>query len=157
TYDELKKEQIKNNDNLVDVLKRGYGDREDITTLFVALARAAGFEANLLMVSDRRRVFFSRELLTVRQLSPILVVVRVNGADVFLQPGIPRCPYGLVRWMNTSTTAMRLDKGNDKDRPGGGVFIEVPPATHEQALTKRTASMTLAEDGSAKGYITVEF
>ena len=47
TQKEEKKEELKPNENAGDVLDRGYGTHNDIARLFVALARAAGFEAQM--------------------------------------------------------------------------------------------------------------
>src|SRR5215831_7792525 len=152
TSKERKKEKIEELNRLVDVLKRGYGDQDDITALFVGMARAAGFEASVLMVTDREKMFFTKEFLSIRQFTPSLAVVKLNGKDVYLQPGVKLCPFGLLRWMNTSTPAMRLDK--DKKT---GFFIDVPPATYQDSLTRWTANVTLNDDGSLKGEIMVEF
>lgn len=150
TSQERQRENIEDNKNLVDVVKHGYGDREEITLLFVAMARAAGFEAAVLLVSDRQEMFFSKEVLAIRQLSPVMTVVKLNGSDIYLQPGVRSCPFGLLRWMNSSTPALRPDKKSP-------TFINVPAGTYEQSLTVRTADVALAEDGTLKGEVNVEF
>jgi len=150
TPEELRKEKIEDNENVVEILKRGYGDSVDITVLFAAMARAAGFDVSLLLVSDRKELFFTNDLLSLRQLSLVVAGVKLNGKEVYLQPGARFCPFGLLRWNRTSTPALRLD-------PKGGKFITTPPATYEQSLTKRTATMAIAEDGAIKGEVTVEF
>jgi hypothetical protein len=60
---EAKKEKIKEHQSVADVLARDYGWRNEITRLFVALARAAGFEASIVRVSDRRVHVFNRSVL----------------------------------------------------------------------------------------------
>ncbi len=150
TEEELKKEKLKDNENLSDLLKRGYGDSGDITALFVGMARAAGFESSLLLVSDRREAFFSDKLLTLRELGGRMAVVKLDGHDVYFQPGIRFCPYGLLRWENTSTEALKFDKK-------GGSFVTVPPLTSDRSMTRRTANMALNDEGSLQGEITVEF
>lgn len=147
---EKKKEKIKGNENLGDVVKRGYGDSEDITTFFVGMARAAGFDASLLLVSNRREEFFSNKLLSLSNLSGRMAVVKLNGNDIYLQPGVRFCPFGLLRWANTSTEALKFDKK-------GSTFITVPPLTNDRSVTRRLAQMELGGDGSLKGQLTVEF
>lgn len=147
---ERKKQKLKTNENLGDILKRGYGDSEDITAFFVGMARAAGFEASLLLVSNRREEFFSNKLLSLDNLSGRMAVVKLNGKDIYLQPGVRFCPFGLLRWANTSTEALRPDKK-------GGTFITTPPLTNDLSVTRRIARMELGEDGSLKGQLTVEF
>jgi hypothetical protein len=150
TNTELKKENIKGNENVADVLKRGYGDREDVTFLFVALARAAGFDASVVMVSSRESKFFLKSVLSARQFDSQVAAVQVNGKNLFLDPGTKFCPYGLIRWIRTSTAALKLDQN-------GGTFVIVSPATQDKAVISRTANLALSEDGSLKGDVTVEF
>jgi hypothetical protein len=147
---ERKKEQLKENNNLGDLIKRGYGDYEDITEFFVGMARAAGFDAQMVLVSNRKNSFFSSQVLNVFALTGRAAVVKVNGTDVYLQPGVRFCPYGLMRWANTSTEALKYDKK-------GSTFVLVPPLDNKRSLTLRTIKAELAEDGSLNGEVTVEF
>ena len=147
---ELKKEKLKLNQNSGDVLARGTGDREDITRLFVALARAAGFDASIVRVSNRQNKFFDKGLLSRRQLDSEIAVVNQAGKDVYLDPGTMFCPYGYLRWIRTSTQGIKLDKK-------GGVFVMAPPATYDKSTIRRNAEMVLDRDGNLTGTITVRF
>jgi hypothetical protein len=147
---ELRKEKIKLPENVGDVLKRDYGDRISITRTFVAMARAAGFEASIVGVSDRQHMFFSKSYLSASQIGTELAAVKLNGNDVYLQPGAKFCPFGTIRWMFTSTTGLKLDKN-------GGTFITTPPALPDKSITRRTANLELDSEGNAKGEITVSF
>jgi hypothetical protein len=148
--EERKKQGIKENENAGDVLKHGYGHQWEIARLFVALARAAGFDASILRASSRRTRFFTKEVLSSRQLDAEIVLVLLNGNELYLDPGTRFCPYGLVRWIYTSTAAMNLAKSSV-------TFVTVPPAKQDKAVIKRTANVTVSEDGSLKGEIIVEF
>lgn len=150
TEEEQKKEKLKTNEGVVDILKRGYGDEGDITLVFVALVRAAGFDASVLFVSNREEAFFSKEVLSVRQLDRLIADVKVDGKDIYLDPGTKYCPYGLLRWMRTSTTALKPDKKNP-------VLVEIPGATFQRAVTRRTVEATIDTDGSLKADLTVQF
>jgi hypothetical protein len=79
-----------------------------------------------------------------------VALVKLNGKDIYLQPGVRFCPYGLIRWPNTSTDALMFDKK-------GGTFVTVPPLTNERSLTHRVATMELTDQGSLKGELLVEF
>ena len=147
---ERKKEKLKENENVADVLKHGHGDHDDIALVFAAMAKASGFTPSILLVSNRRDKFFNKNLLSKDQLDAMIVVVPVNGKEIYLDPGTKFCPFGLIRWMRTSTTALKLDAK-------GGSFITVPPAAHDKAVTYRTANVALAPDGSLKGDATVQF
>ena len=58
TEKEQKRAKEKQNSNVEDVWKRAYGNGRELNWLFLALARAAGFEANSVFLSDRRHYFF---------------------------------------------------------------------------------------------------
>jgi hypothetical protein len=147
---ELKKEKLKLNQNAGDVLARGTGDREDITRFFVALARAAGFDASIVRVSDRKTKFFDKGLLSEQQLETEIAVVSLAGKEIYLDPGTKFCSYGYLRWIRTSTQGLKLDKK-------GGVFVTVPSATYDKATTRRNAEMALDRSGNLTGTITVKF
>jgi hypothetical protein len=150
TEAEDKKENLKPLHDVRDLLARGYGNRDEITGFFVAMARSAGFQASILRVSNRREKFFDQGLLSRRQLDAEIALVTLDGQDMFFDPGTRFCPFGFVRWMRTSSMALKLDKK-------GGIFIKVPSAAYDKATVRRSADLILDEDGSLKGRITVWF
>jgi hypothetical protein len=150
TEQETKKENLKGNQNAADVLARGTGYRNDITRLFVGMARAAGFDASIVRVSNRKEKFFDKGLLSQRQLDTEIAVVNVAGKDLYLDPATPYCSYGYLRWIRTSAQGLKLDKK-------GGVFVTAPGAPYDQALTRRTAEMELDPEGTLRGKVTVKF
>ena len=150
TEEEQKKENLKGNQNVSDVLARGTGNRSDVTRLFVALARAAGFEASVVRVSNRKDKFFDKGLLSRRQLDSEIALVNQAGKDIYLDPGTRFCPYGYLRWIRTSTMGLKLDKK-------GGVFVTAPGAGYDKATTRRTADLSLDRNGDLRGTIVVKF
>ncbi len=147
---EDKKEDLKSNESVTDVLTRGYGYRNEIAELFAALARAAGFDAELLRASSRRDHVFNSRLLSEEQLNVEIVRVNINGAPLYLDPGTRFCPFGMVAWDYTSTAALKLDKN-------GGEFVVVPTTAADKNVVRRTADLALNHDGSAQGDLIVEF
>src|SRR5258708_3174312 len=148
--EERKKEQLKPNENVGDVLKRGYGDRVDITLLFAAMARALGMDASVLYVSSRLERFFNSKVMDASQLDSMMAMVKVNGKDIYLDPGTRFCPYGMVRWFRTSTAALKPEKD-------GGTFLEMPSLSYDKDVIYRLADMVLTQDGSLKGSIIVKY
>ncbi|MBZ5530682.1 MAG: DUF3857 and transglutaminase domain-containing protein [Acidobacteriia bacterium] len=150
TEEEQKKESLKPNQNVADVLTRGYGYRDDITRTFIAMARAAGFTASLVRVSNRSERFFDKNTMSRRQLDAEIAQVSLNGRDVLLDPGTRFCPFGLLRWIRTSTKAMRVTKG-------GGEMFETPGAPQDQAVIERTTQASLDDDGALQAEIKVVY
>jgi hypothetical protein len=147
---EQKKEHLKDNQNAGDVLARGTGYRDDITRLFVALARAGGFDASIVRVGNRQAKLFDKVLLSRRQLDTEIALVNLGGKDLFLDPGTQLCPYGYIRWVRTSGEGLKLDKK-------GGIFVTVPAATYDKASIERIANVELAADGTLSGTAIVRF
>lgn len=147
---EEKHEDIKEIKHASDVLSRGYGNRNDINLLFIAMARAAGFNAALVAVSSRRNRFFNQEVLSLRQFDSFIADVIVSGQHTYLDPGTKFCPYGLLRWMETSTKGMRPSTW-------GSNFVDIPPFGQDKAIIRRNANMTVVENGSIKGSLVLQF
>ncbi|HYX53061.1 MAG TPA: DUF3857 domain-containing protein [Candidatus Limnocylindrales bacterium] len=150
TAEERKAEHIQRNVDVGDVLAHGYGSRLDITLLFVAMARSAGFDASVVQVANRRNRFFVKDWTSIRQLDAVMAVVTLPTGDVYLEPGIRFCPYGQVRWIHTAIEGLRIDKK-------GGTFVKAPPVSYDKSVTRRTADLSLSEDGTLKGSVLLEF
>ena len=148
TQEEYKREHIKESNSAEDVLKRGYGIAWDIDATFVALARAAGFDATMLGVSDRSERSFNKKVLSLSVLDGSAALVKINGKEVVLDPGTRFCPYGMLPWKRTKTKALRFGKD------AGSEFISTPPPVISPM--HRTATVNVSADGALKGEVTVE-
>src|SRR5262249_11139224 len=128
-----------------DLLNEHEGYRDEIARLFVDMAQAAGVPAFLMRVADRDEYFFQAAVPNRAQLTSEIAVVTLDGKDVFLDPGTPLCPFGLLAWQHTSTQGIRQTAG------GGTELAPTAVANYKDALSKRVGWITLSEDGSAKG------
>ena len=150
TEQEKKRENQKDLNNVEEVWKRGYGDGRQITWLFLALARAAGFEAYPVWVSDRRNYFFKPNMMNDRELDENIVLVKLNGKDVFCDPGSAFTPLGLLPWPETGVPGLRLDKD-------GGAWISTMLPESTESRVERKASLRLADTGDLEGTLTMTF
>ena len=147
---EAKKESLKPNSNVTDVLAREYGSENEITELFLALARAAGFEGGLLRAPSRKDRVFDSKLLSGKQLGKEIVNVKLNDADLYLDPGTRFCPFRMAPWMYTSVPALKLSR----DR---SAFVLVPTDSADRSITRRIATGTISSQGLFKADVIVEF
>jgi hypothetical protein len=122
-----------------DILAHG-GDHNELNRSFVALLRAAGIPASLIWVPDRSRQVFMQQYLSTDQLDAEIAIVKIDGKDVFLDPGSRFCPYGIVDWRYTSAMGLRQNNG-------GTEFGETPALDYKQSLTTRKADVSV--DGNA--------
>jgi hypothetical protein len=150
TDKEEKKEHLKENKSVADVLKHGYGNSYEISALFVAMARAAGFDASLILVASREHRFYSDEFLDSSQYNWTIAGVNLQGKNLLLDPATKFCPFGFVRWTNTATSALKIGKDTWN-------FIIMPSLGQDRAVVLRSAQVALDDQGSLKGHVTVTF
>ncbi len=150
TEQELKREKQKEPGNVEDVWKAGYGSARQINWLFVALARAAGIEAYSVLISSRNRYFFKKDLMNPNELNDDIVLVKLNGASIYLDPGMAFAPYGYLAWPETGVQGLRLDKD-------GGEWVQTTMPSSDKSTIERKADLTLTPDGSLEGKLTVTY
>jgi Domain of Unknown Function with PDB structure (DUF3857)/Transglutaminase-like superfamily len=135
----------KSNRNAGDVLKSNAGYRSDITRTFVALARAAGFQAEAARVVTRDDKFFHDNILGLYgQFDSEIAIVEVDGREMYFDPATPGCPPGLLRWSATDTTFIRTS-----GEPGR--FFTTPLDPPDRSTVKRRFDLTLGQDNSLAG------
>jgi hypothetical protein len=150
TAQEVKRENQKDNENVEDVLKHGAGDGAEIDYLFCALARAAGFDASVVRVSTRNIHFFAKTTLETRQLNDIVISVKLEGKDLYLDPGNAHAPFGLLPWSETGVAGLKLDKQ-------GGQFVSTTETAANDAVTRRVGRLVMGDDGLVEGKLTVTY
>src|ERR1700674_2196973 len=150
TEKEEKRAKEKPPENVEEVWKRGYGDGMQLTWLFLGLARAAGFEAYGCWVSGRREYFFSPVTMQSAKLDSNVVLVKMNGKDLYFDPGGAFTPFGLLEWSETSVQGLRLDKD-------GGTWIQTTLPEAAESRIERVAKMKLSDTGDLEGTLTVTY
>jgi Domain of Unknown Function with PDB structure (DUF3857)/Transglutaminase-like superfamily len=150
TEQEQKREKEKPAGNVEDILKRGYGDGRQITWLFLAMARAAGFEAAPVLISRRSDFFFNPSVMNERELNDNVVQVKVNGKELYFDPGTAFTPYGSLPWWETSVTGLKLTKD-------GGTWVDTPLPDSNITRVERKADLKLDSEGSLEGKLTITY
>ena len=142
TEQEQKRSKEKDPENVEEVWKKQYGDGAELTWLFLALARAAGLDASGMWVSERRNYFFTPNSMDGRKLDENVVVVKVNGKDIFFDPGAAFVPFGMLPWSETGVQGLRLDKEQQ--------FIGTEPrlpAPAARSSIRRKSELKLSDTG----------
>lgn len=135
---------------VADILHQQAGTQQELTLVFVDMARAAGLQAYPMWITDRSRGLFDKDYLSTDQLDAYVAVVNVDGKDVFLDPGTKFCPYGLLYWPHGDTAGLR--------ETGGGIDLgRTPLPEYTGAISKRVARLTLNDDGKAEGIVAVAY
>jgi len=150
TQQERDREKVKDIHNVEDVWKRGYGESTAITWLFLALVRAAGFEANPVLVSTRDKHFFNVRLMNPYLLNASVAEVKVNDKTLYLNPGNPYAPFGLLSWYEMDVPGLRIEKDN-------GTWLLTTMPQPSDAGVDRKAILHLDDSGTLDGKITVTY
>ncbi len=156
SYDERKTEQEEKRENknpnytAEDVWKQGSGRGWELTWLYLALVRAAGFEAYPVLVSDRHNFFFNPQSMESRKLDSNLVLVKLNGKDLYLDPGAAFTPFGILRWEETGVQGLRLDKD-------GGSWVQTSLPDSSVSQIQRRAELKLSPIGDLEGKLVITF
>jgi len=94
--------------------------------------------------------FFNERIQNPDDLNSNVVLVTLDGKEIFLDPGVPFVPFGLLPWNETAVKGLRLDKD-------GGSWIEMPLTATVESRVERKCNLKLATDGTVEGKLTVTF
>ncbi|MGC1907858.1 MAG: DUF3857 domain-containing protein [Candidatus Acidiferrum sp.] len=150
TDQEQKREQAKKIKNATDLLKAGSGDGRDITWVYLALVRAAGIEAYPIWTSSRSEYFFNPKLMNANQLNSNMVLLKLNGKDVYCDPGTAFVPFGFLPWNETAVMGLKLDKD-------GGSFVTTELPQSSESVIERKAELKMSDDGTLSGNVRMTF
>ncbi|HXX99469.1 MAG TPA: DUF3857 domain-containing protein [Candidatus Limnocylindrales bacterium] len=150
TEQEQKRAKEKEISNVEDIWKRGYADEFQVNWLFLALARAAGFDASAVRTTRRDDRVFSKNMMNAADLGTNVVLVKLDGKDLFLDPGVPHAPFGMLPWAETGVAGLKLDKD-------GGTWIRTPIPDSSASQIVRKADLKLDDQGTLEGKLTLTF
>jgi hypothetical protein len=150
TEQEVERQDLTESRNAGEVLRKKAGFAHEINRAFVALARAAGFDSDALRVAPRSEVFFSDKLPDAGQMSGEIAMVTLDGKPLYLDPGTPGAPFGILSWEKSSVPSIQAAKG------GKAVWGNTPGHEPADAVTRRKADLTLNGD-VLEGTVTISF
>ncbi len=122
------------------------GSGNEIAALYLALARAAGLQADGLKVADRSQEIFDPNYLSLNQLDDLLVVLHIDGKDIYLDPGQKLCPFGQLAWSNTLAGGLQQNANRPVYTPQNGI---------KDAITAHAADLTLDAHGAVNGTVKI--
>lgn len=149
----LNEEQIEKLDvkDADDALKRGMGKSFHLDMLFAALARAAGFETNVVLAGDRSDNFFTPEKYPYANfISMAGIAVKVGNDWRYFDPCTPYIPFGFLRWNNQDVKSMLVGDG-------GSLWRNPPLSDYKQSPARRTGKFKLLADGTLEGEVRLEY
>jgi transglutaminase-like putative cysteine protease len=134
----------KENKNAADAFEHGQGTRDDVLTVFVALATAAGLDARVVAAPDRDVLFFQFDRPMPYLARGRLVAVRDGEGWLFVDPANPYSASGALRWYHEWQPVLVSD-------PKELILAKTPLSPPEYSVRRRVGTFTLTEDGTLEG------
>jgi hypothetical protein len=79
-----------------------------------------------------------------------VVLVKLNGKDMYLDPGAAFTPFGLLPWPETGVRGLKLDKD-------GGSWVTTTMPESSASRIERKADLKMTTEGSLEGKLTVTY
>lgn len=147
---ETKAEDLKPDNNVAEVLERGYATGHQVNLTFIGLARAAGFEATELYLAPRNSFVFMPDRNDASEIQAEIVWVKAGSQEYYLDPSARYYPFGVLPWYETEAGGVRVDGHT-------ATFVNTPNPQFSQATITRTADLTVNQDGSITANIQIDF
>jgi hypothetical protein len=145
---EDKAEGLKTGRNADTIWTNKRGASDELALLFVALARAAGYQAYPMAVASRNWAVFDQGVLSWDQMDDIVAIVSVNGRDIFFDPGTKYCPFTRMAPWHANATGVSTEAKLVKIRM-------TPEDRYDSNRIDRLADLTLTPDGGVTGTVKV--
>ena len=146
--DEDKAANLNLDKNSEGIWNRKRGNSWELTHLFVALARAAGFKAYPMEVASRGHDVFDQNVLSWSQLDSMIAIVVVADKELYFDPGTPFCAYGDLATTHSHVIGVSTEAKLVKIR-------STPTVPVAASLTERKADLTLSPTGEVTGKIQI--
>lgn len=142
---DAERRSFKPNTTTADTLARGIGTNQDILLAFLALARAAGFDAHPAYMQDREFMLFRKENM-LPFFNVTMAAVNVAGKWMFFEPGMRFLAPGQVRWQEQGIEALITDPSNPQ-------FVVVPFADAKESQVHQKGQLNVDAEGTLEGEI----
>lgn len=137
--------------NAADTFKKGAGRPVSIDLLFAALAKAAGYEVNVIAAGDRSENYFDPQKYPFPGFVSLAgVAVKVGDEWKFFDPCRPFLPFGRLEWNREDVQSLMI--GED-----GNFWKRTPLSTPKSSPAQRIADLELKPDGSLSGNVTIDY
>jgi hypothetical protein len=117
--------------------------------LFAALVNAAGYEARVVLLPDRGRRFFDRNVIVPGALHPSSIAVRSGETWKFFDLGSIYVTPPMLPWQEEGVDGVIADMTPE--------WLRTPMSPPDKSKEKRTATFTLSENGTLEGDVTIEY
>lgn len=141
---------MRDNHSPDEIITSKAGNYRDTPVLFIAMARALGFDARIALCASWRDGTFKRGLCSASLLGDRAVAVKLGETWRYYDPVGNRVATGTLRWANEGVAAMICT-------PKEIEWVTTPRTPAAASLEKRTARLRLDTEGTLTGHVTIEY
>ena len=142
--------ETKPNKTPEETVARRIGTDREIVEAFGALAATAGLATRVVALPDRSKTFFHPQVFNPRLLDNVVIAVEIDGQWRYFDPSETYVNCGRLRWQNEGVQARVIDSS-------GGAFVDIPMTPASDSVTRRSAKLRLAEDGTLEGDVALDY
>jgi hypothetical protein len=135
--------------NVAEVWQDRRGNHRQLALLFIGMARAAGFEAYAMRVTNRDENAFSKNQTDWDQLDDTIAIVKLGGIETYFDPGQPYCKFGQLHWKHTWTMGVRQTDKN------GTELAQTPYPDYKDTDVTRSADLKADANGQIHGTVRI--
>lgn len=132
-----------------EVLEYGYGDCKDMTSLMIALLKAADVESYPALLSTRRHQSVLESIPSIKPFDHVVVVVPRDDGYIWLDPACRNCCFGELPFEDQGVSALIV-------RPDGGELTLIPETEEDENAAYTTWDINLNPDGSVTGNLLIQ-
>ena len=132
-----------------DVLEYGYGDCKDMTSLLIALLKAANVEAFPALLSTKGHRSVLNDMPKVKQFDHVVVAVPSEEGYAWLDAACRNCGFGQLPFEDQGATALVM-------KPTGGELTITPETGEHENFTHTIWEIKLNSNGSASGNVIIQ-
>jgi hypothetical protein len=140
----LKQMRKENGRTVVEILKSGIADSDEMNTAFAAMAMEAGLDARPAMVASRYDLLFHPNVAERHFLPNIDMAVKLGDRWRLFDVSTRLLPPLMLSWTEEGMSALVTDPKNPE-------FIRVPTSEPKQSLVSRKAALALDTEGALEG------
>ena len=133
-----------------EILKSGLASSGEMNILFAAMASEAGLGSRPVLVSDKNDIDFNEQLVDEYFIRNVNMAVRIGDQWRVFDVSAKLLSPQMLSWRQEGTRALLAD-------PKRPEFITAPYSVPDDSLARRTAKMSLSEDGTLEGDADLEW
>jgi transglutaminase-like putative cysteine protease len=133
------------------VLEHKAGNTEQITLLYLALARTVGLDARPLRVASRNLRTFNVQFQDMSQLDTVLIGVTIDGKEIMLDPGEKLAPFETLHWSHSGAAGLGIGSGGKVET------VITPLQVNTDNTMVRVGKLAVTPQGEVSGTLKVGF